>query len=251
MVRINKIAWTIFVFSLVMPLSSALCSMGNCPMTAYSNEAARQESLPQSPASQSTQYPCSVLSQTILQGMTGQNSRVSGVRRIYPKNVLDHPQRKEIYNFITTNPGIDLEKIGKALGLNRETLRYHLNLLTSSNKIVIMKDHGIVRYFENHGRFCILERRVLAHLWNPTAEQILSIVQSNPGITQGDIASQLSLASPSVHWYMQRLTEDGIVKTQRTGRLTNYSITEEAFQVFNNPAGIRQCIPFLGDRLTN
>lgn len=234
------------MLTLIMPLSSALCSMGNCPMTAYSIEAARQaarqEPLPQSPASQSTQYPCVVLSQTILQGMAGQNSRVSGVRRIYPKNVLDHPQRKEIYNLIMTNPGIDLVKIGKALDLNRETLRYHIDLLTSSNKIVVMKDHGIIRYFENHGRYGILERRVLAHLWNPTAEQILSIVQSNPGITQGDIASRLSLASPSVHWYMQRLTDDGIVKTHRTGRLTNYSITGEAVQVLKNPAGIQQCI---------
>lgn len=239
MVRINKIASTVFMLALVMPLSSALCSMGNCPMTVYSNEAARQESLPQSSASQSTQYPCSVLSQIFLQGMTGQNSRVSGVRRIYPKNVLDHPQRKGIYNLIMTNPGINLVRIGKALDLNRETLRYHIDLLTSSNKIVVMKDHGIIRYFENHGRYGVLERRVLAYLWNPTAEQILSIVHSNPGITQVDIASRLSLASPSVHWYMQRLTDDGIVNTQRKGRLTKYSITGEAVQVLNNPACIQ------------
>ena len=171
--------------------------------------------------------------------MTGQNSRVSGVRRIYPKNVLDRPQRNEICNLIVANPGIDLGRIGKALDLNRETLRYHIDLLTSSNKIVVMKDHGIIRFYENHGRYGILERRVLAHLWNPTAEQILSIVKSNPEITQGDIATRLAMASLTVHWYMQRFTTDCIVTAQRMGRLTHYSVTGEALQVLTNPAGIR------------
>jgi predicted transcriptional regulator len=117
-----------------------------------------------------------------------------------------------------------------------------MDLLVSSNKIVMMKDYGILRFYENHGRFGILERHVLANLWNPTAEQILSIVQSNPGITQGDIATRLSLASPTVHWYMQRLTNDGIVKAQHTGRLTHYSITGEAIQVLSNSVGVRQCV---------
>jgi predicted transcriptional regulator len=221
--------------------------MGNCLMLAQINPTARQKPLPQSPANQPSPYPCRNASQpstqeTITQSVSGINSRVSGIRRIYPKNVLDHSQRKEIYHFIVANPGIDLGKIGQALDLNRETLRYHIDLLISSNKIVMMKDYGILRFYENHGRFGILERRVLAHLWNPTAEQILSIVQSNPQITQKDIATQLAMASPTVHWYMQRLTNDGIVKAQRTGRLTNYSITGEAFQVLTNPNGTRQCM---------
>lgn len=221
--------------------------MGNCPMLAQINPTSRQEPLPRSSASQPSPCPCRSASQpstqgTIIQSITGINGRVSGIRRIYPKNVLDHPQRNEIYNLVVANPGIDLGRIGKALDLNRETLRYHIDLLTSSNKIVVMKDHGIIRFYENHGRYGILERRVLAHLWNPTSKQILSIVQSNPGITQGNIASRLSLASPSVHWYMQRFTDDGIVKAQRTGRLTNYSIAGEAFQVLANSIGVRQCM---------
>jgi predicted transcriptional regulator len=221
--------------------------MGNCLMLAQINPTTRQKSHPQSSANQPSSCPCRNASQpstqeTITQSVIGINNRVSGIRRIYPKNVLDHPQRNEIYNLIVANPGIDLGRIGITLNLNRETLRYHIDLLTSSNKIVVMKDHGIIRFYENHGRYGVLERRVLAHLWNPTAEQILSIVQSNPGITQGDIAARLSLASPSVHWYMQRLSDDGIVKSQRTGRLTNYSITEKAFQVLTNSVGVRQCV---------
>jgi predicted transcriptional regulator len=55
-----------------------------------------------------------------------------------------------------------------------------------------------------------------------------------------DIASKLSIASPTVNWYMKRFTTDGIVKTQRTGRLTNYFITPEALCVLTNIPNIRQ-----------
>jgi len=110
-----------------------------------------------------------------------------------------------------------------------------MDLLASSNKIVVMKDYGIIRHYENHERYGILERRVLAHLWNPTAERIFSIVQSNPGITQGDIATRLAIASPTVHWYTQRFTTDGIVTAQHTGRLTYYHITVEALSCIDQP----------------
>lgn len=221
--------------------------VGNCPMQAHVSSRFRQKSIPRSPLNQSSPYTCSSTSQPGVQrisieGIIGSNGKVSGIRKIYPNNVLDYPQRKAIYDIVVANPGIELGRIGKTLNMNRETLRYHINLLESSNKIVVMKDHGILRYYENHRRYSTLEKHVLAHLWNPTAGQILLIVHSNPGITQGNIASKLSIASPTVNWYMKRFTSDGIVKAQRIGRLTNYSITAEAFQILTNSIGVRQCV---------
>lgn len=219
--------------------------MGNCPMQAHVSSRFRQKSIPRSPLDQSSPYTCSSTSQPGVQrisieGIIGSNGKVSGIRKIYPNNVLDYPQRKAIYDIVVAHPGIELGRVGKTLNMNRETLRYHINLLESSNKIFVMKDHGIIRYYENHRRYSTLERHVLAHLWNPTAGQILLIVHSNPGITQGNIATRLSLASPTVHWYMQRFTTDRIVKAQRTGRLINYYITLEALHVLTDFPRIRQ-----------
>ncbi|WP_256623574.1 winged helix-turn-helix transcriptional regulator [Methanolobus chelungpuianus] len=224
---------------------TAVSCMGTCLLMTQVNSAFRREPISRSSAFQSYHSSCSSASQQLahatgIQGMIGLNNRFSGIRRIYPKNVLDHPQRKAVYSIILDKPGIDMVRIGKVLSLNRETLRYHLNQLSSSNKIIAMKDYGIIRYYENHGRYGTVERRVLAYLWNPTAERILSIVQSNPGITQGDIATRLAIASPTVHWYMQRLTNDGIIIALHASRLTRYHLTAEAFQVLTNSAGIRQ-----------
>lgn len=227
------------------PCEAGMSCMGNCPMLVQVNSRSGQKSLPRSSPSNFSPYPCSSTFQpgvqrSSIEGMIRPKGKVSGIRRIYPNNVLDHPQRKAVYEIIVANPGIDLGKIGKVLNLNRETLRYHMDMLASSNKIVVMKDRGIIRYYENHGRYGILERRVLAHFWNSTAEQILSIVLSNPGITQKDIASKLSIASPTVNWYMKRFTADEIVTAQHTSRLTNYYITSKALCVLTDFPRIRQ-----------
>jgi predicted transcriptional regulator len=94
--------------------------------------------------------------------------RVGGIRRIYPKNVLDHPDRAVVYNAIVARHGIDTAVIADETGINRETLRYHLHKPEAATRVVVMRDRGIVRYFENPCRYTLLERSVLQHLLNST-----------------------------------------------------------------------------------
>lgn len=161
-------------------------------------------------------------------GIPGTSGRFSGIRRIYNKNVLDHPERAAVYRTIAEWPGIDSGAIASLLAMNRETLRYHLGQLESAMKIVVLRDRGIVRYYENHGRYTLLERKVLQHLWNPLAKEILTLVAGHPGITQVEIAARCAVAPPTVRWYMQRFSADGIVHVQHEGKYTRYSLAPEA-----------------------
>ena len=90
-----------------------------------------------------------------------------------------------------------------------------------------MRDHGIIRYYENHGRYTPAERRVLQHLWNPTGKQILALVAANPGITQGELSARLAVTAPTVRWYMQRFRTDGLVTEQHEGKYTRYTVVPE------------------------
>jgi predicted transcriptional regulator len=171
--------------------------------------------------------PCSGSSIPSYPGTSGTAGRVSGIRRIYAKNVLDHPERAAVYATIVARPGIDLAGIAMELGINRQTLRYHLDQLESAVKIVVMRDRGIIRYYENHGRYTPLERRVLQHLWNPTGRQVLALIASRPGITQAEIAAHLAVTAPTVRWYINRFRDDGIVTGQHEGRYTHYTVAPE------------------------
>jgi len=153
--------------------------------------------------------------------------RFSGIRRIFPKNVLDHPERAAVYAWIVEQPGIDISAIASALGMHRETLRYHLGMLESAMKIIVLRDRGIVRYYENHGRYTLLERKVLRHLRNPTGKAMLFVIAARPGITQSGIAEHFGITAPTVRWYIHRFRADGIVTEQREGKYTRYSLSPE------------------------
>jgi predicted transcriptional regulator len=165
-------------------------------------------------------------------GTAGSGGRVSGIRRIYPKNVLDHPERAAVYTTIIARPGIDLAGIAAELSMNRETLRYHLDQLESNTRIVVMRDHGIIRYYENHGRYTPVERRLLQHLWNPTGREILSSIAMKPGITQVELSAHLAVTAPTVRWYMQRFRADGLVTDQHEGKYTRYTVVPEVSRFF-------------------
>jgi len=172
--------------------------------------------------------PCTGSALPTLPGTANIPGRFSGIRRIYPKNVLDHPERAAIHALIIARPGIDITGIASKMGMNRETLRYHLGMLESAVKIVVLRDRGIVRYYENHGRYTLLERKVLQHLWNPTGKAMLAVIAARPGIMQSGIATHLGITAPTVRWYMHRFRADGIVTEQREGKYTRYSLSPEA-----------------------
>lgn len=199
----------------------------NCGMPMQAAAAMARAESPARTAGGAEPSPCSGSAIPVYSGIAGTAGRVSGIRRIYKKNVLDHPERAAVYATIVARPGIDLAGIAADLGMNRETLRYHLDQLESAVKIVVMRDRGIVRYYENHGGTTPLERTVLQHLWNPTGKQILALIASRPGITQIEVSGHLAITAPTVRWYMRRFREDGLITEQREGRYTRYTVVPE------------------------
>jgi len=203
----------------------------NCPVPMQASSSTRPES-PSRTGPPGTS-PCSGAAQQII-STTGTTGKVRGIRKIYAKNVLDHPERTAIYELIVKKPGIDRAGIAEELGMNSETLRYHLDLIESFSKIVVVRDHGIVRFYENHGRYSVTERNILKHQWNPTASGILSLIQSQPGITQSEIAMQFAITTPTVRWYVQRFEKDGIITARHEGRYTRYILSDEASRYAGN-----------------
>jgi predicted transcriptional regulator len=141
--------------------------------------------------------------------------------------VLDHPERAAVYAAIVARPGIDIAGIAAELDMNRETLRYHIGQLESAMKIVVLRDRGIVRYYENHGRYTPVERAILRHLWNPTAKEILGLIAAQPGISQAEISAHLAVTAPTIRWYIQRFHADGLVTGLHEGKYTRYTVVPE------------------------
>jgi DNA-binding transcriptional ArsR family regulator len=145
-----------------------------------------------------------------------------GYRRLSGKNILEHAKRHLIYSNILMNPGIDISSLASLTGLNQHTLRYHLAYLIRMRKITSIEQGGSYHFFENHGRYGHADCQYILFQNYPTTNNIIALVDENPGITRGEIAHHLGLAGPSVTRWMHRLIDEGIVKEVREGRFARY-----------------------------
>jgi len=150
-----------------------------------------------------------------------------GIRRIFPKNVLDHPNRAAISALIASSPGISTRGIAAHLALNRETLRYHLAVLVSCRAAIPVHTGKTTYYFENHGKYSARERALIIHRHNRTTAAILALIGSEPGITGAALAGKLGLSLPTVRWHLQRLADSGILTGVSSGRSTGWYIQRE------------------------
>ncbi len=155
-----------------------------------------------------------------------------GFRRIRPGNVLEHPVRRSLYAAIATDPGLDLGGCVSATGVHRETLRYHLCLLTCSGKIVEETRNGSVRFFAHTAALTPVHRAVLHLHRNPSLAPMLDHIRDAPGISRLELAERLGIAGPSVTRQVQRLIDEELVEPRRCGRFQRYWLTPQCAGVF-------------------
>jgi DNA-binding transcriptional ArsR family regulator len=208
--------------------SGILAGCMTCPLTGPANGAKQ----PDHPNTNARTCPTGLPLQTF-QVTTRAPARVSGLRRIYKNNVLEQEDRACVYCVICQKPGIDLTTIAGTIGLNPHTLRYHLDMMESNGKVIAMREQGITRYYENHGRYSALERKLMSYMWNPRSERLLRIIKSHPDTSQSGIALRLGITVPTLRWYARRLTSDGIVTIHQSGRYIQYQLTEEADRILS------------------
>lgn len=144
--------------------------------------------------------------------------------------VVDHPnavgilKRKHIYTFIKACPGTCSSEIADNMNLNRETLRYHLNILETKNLIEAHNDCGKVRYFQNNSTYGEEEKRVISVLQNGMTRKIIFEILREEYNTNGELARTTGISKGAITWYIKQLKELDIIEENKVGRSTIYNI---------------------------
>lgn len=144
--------------------------------------------------------------------------------------VVDHPsavgilKRKHIYTFIKACPGTCSSEIADNMNLNRETLRYHLNILETKNLIEAHNDCGKVRYFQNNSTYGEEEKRVISVLQNGMTRKIIFEILREEYNTNGELARTTGISKGAITWYIKQLKELDLIEENKVGRSTIYNI---------------------------
>ncbi|MFA5332133.1 MAG: winged helix-turn-helix domain-containing protein [Methanoregula sp.] len=65
-------------------------------------------------------------------------------------------------------------------------------------------------------------------------QEILKIIQNEPGISNKDIAQCLGLNPSSVHWHIRQFLDEKMIVSRWDGRDMNYALAPEVEEIMMN-----------------
>lgn len=137
---------------------------------------------------------------------------------------LENDRRRLLHDAILAQPGITYRQLMRSLGLANGVVNHHLRVLTKANLIVRRADGKRTRLFENHGKYDANWHEI-AILERPFAREVVSLLQANPGISQGELTEWALAKGWSRAGIQVRITElesAGFVRSGKDGRKKRY-----------------------------
>lgn len=133
--------------------------------------------------------------------------------RITNGEVLDQSTRKEIYDYIVSNPGTHFSSIMKDLKLKNGVTSYHLAMLEREG-FITSRHTGLYRRFSISG----VSTKDLPQ--TKIRKEIIRTINDNPGISQTDIASNIGVSNQVVNYHIRILKKENSIKLVREGYKT-------------------------------
>ena len=133
---------------------------------------------------------------------------------------MDKQAKKEILNYIISNPRSHLRKIKNDVGYSMGTTQYHLNHLENEGEIKSKKTK-FYKYFyhkfeKNTNRKLDLQPKI--------RQKIIRFLDKNESATHRQITEFLGVSSSTTTWHMRKLIEVNIVKIQHYKKFRIYQI---------------------------
>lgn len=132
--------------------------------------------------------------------------------------------RDDILEFINANPGSTISDIERHLKINRSTIRFHLKILQTYNKIKSFRKGKIVMLFKNSYKYTDTDKKVAFFLRNDTGKSILISILHEPGITNQDLTQTFHLDKSTLHWHINDMHNEGLVDLKNDGKYKRYFI---------------------------
>jgi predicted transcriptional regulator len=144
--------------------------------------------------------------------------------RVKGKQLLEHEARQQILDMLEREPGLCFQEVQDRVGLAPGTTKWHLRKLEDSDFITSLDDGRYTRFAPTGLDPSTLE--AVLSVRDPSRLALVRMVQRNPGITQGDLATAAGLAQSTASHHLERLIEDGVVEKRKDGRANRYHVPD-------------------------
>jgi len=119
--------------------------------------------------------------------------------------------RREIYNFINNNQGLNIREISRKLNIPKSTLIYHINYL---KKIGIIKEkiEGKSKRIFITDKIGKKDKEILLLLRKKIPRRIFLYLIFSCAFSQSDLCKELELDPATVHYHINKLIKMGVIE---------------------------------------
>lgn len=139
--------------------------------------------------------------------------------------------RIQIFELITSNPGIHFRSICRDMGKETGVVQYHVGVLAKFNKIEPFKDGRFMRYFPTNSTLYNDLGKSIVSAWNrPLARSLIVLMSDDKKkrFTLKYLSSLLGVSRQAISWHLKTLVERGVVDCEKVNGVNTYGLTADA-----------------------
>lgn len=141
--------------------------------------------------------------------------------KLSPDQVLEHPRRARILEYVRTQPGVEANTVARSLGLRWANLVYHLGTLARGGHVTIRRVGGRTAIFPANMGYRGREE-VVALLRRDTLRLIHERLREQPGLDQEALAEGLRLTQQRISQSLRVMERAGLVRFEVANRRRRY-----------------------------
>jgi len=127
------------------------------------------------------------------------------------KNVFKLKKRREIYDFIDKNPGLNIREISRKLNIPFTSLSYHLKYLKKLDLIREEHEGKYKKIFISY-KIGAKDKKILGLLRNKNSCKILLYLFWMLSCSQIELSRELNISPPTVSYYLKKMINLEIIE---------------------------------------
>ncbi|UCE81082.1 MAG: winged helix-turn-helix transcriptional regulator [Methanobacteriota archaeon] len=141
------------------------------------------------------------------------------------RDPLDLANRKRIFEFIRSSPGVHFREIQRRTRLPIGVLEYNLNYLVRKELLSVERHDNFSRYYPS-GQLSKEKQKILSVLRQEIPRGIVLYLLRNPGATHTELLDNFTISGGTLSYHVKKLTIRGVVSAEKRGRESYLRVTD-------------------------